>query len=163
MLVPGHYTLADVHWVIQIAMGRTNSHLHHFQVGETYYSLPMPGTDWEESDEKDSSKARLDGIAPRAKMKFRYEYDFGDSWDHDILVEKISPPDPKLKHPICLKGARACPPEDVGGVWGYAEFLQAIRDPDHPEHEEYLEWIGGEFDPGAFDPEAVNKELKRLK
>ncbi len=163
VLVPGHYTLADLHWVIQFAMGWTNSHLHHFQVGETYYSLPMRGTDWEELGEKDSSNVRLDAIAPDAKMKFMYEYDFGDSWEHDVLVEKILPPDPKMKSPACLAGKGACPPEDVGGVWGYAEFLQAIKDPEHPEHDEYLEWVGDEFDPKAFDLEVVNKALKKLR
>lgn len=162
-LVAGHYTLADLHWVVQFAMGWTDSHLHHFKVGETYYSLPIPGTDWEDTHEEDSRKMRLDQIAPRAKMKFMYEYDFGDSWEHDILVEKILPPDPKMKHPVCLTGKGACPPEDVGGAWGYAEFLEAINDPEHEEHESYLEWVGGEFDPKAFDLEAANKALKRLK
>ncbi len=163
VLVPGRYTLGDLHWVIQFVMGWTNSHLHHFDVFGTYYSLPMPYSGWEDAEEQDARKVRLAEIAPQAKTKFRYEYDFGDSWDHDVLVEKILPPDPKLKHPVCLAGKRACPPEDVGGVWGYAEFLEAIADPEHEEHEMYLEWIGGEFDPEAFDLEAVNRDLRRLK
>ena len=163
VLVPGHYTLGDLHWVVQHAMGWTNSHLHHFKVGETYYSLPMRGTDWEDSREEDARRARLDQIAPRAKMKFLYEYDFGDSWQHEILVEKILPPDPALNHPMCLKGKRACPPEDVGGVWGYAEFLVAISNQEHEEHDSYLEWIGGEFDPEAFDLDEVNAMLSRLR
>ena len=79
-----------------------------------------------------------------------------------ILVEKILPIDMALKHPVCLKGKGACPPEDVGGVWGYYGFLEAIHDPNHEEHDSYLEWIGGEFDPEAFDLDAVNKALKRL-
>jgi len=163
VLAPGHYTLGDLHWVIQLAMGWTNSHLHHFKVGETYYSLPLPGTDWEGSGEEDARRTRLDQIAPSAKMKFLYEYDFGDSWEHEILVEKILPPDPALKRPVCLKGKGACPPEDVGGVWGYAEFLRAIRNPKHPEHDSYLEWIGDEFDPKAFDVDEVNAGFRRWR
>ncbi|MBI3243119.1 MAG: plasmid pRiA4b ORF-3 family protein [Chloroflexi bacterium] len=163
VLVPGHYTLADLHYVVQFAMGWMDSHLHHFEVGETHYSLPTPGTDWEDGGEVDSRPVRLDVIAPSVKTKFLYLYDFGDSWEHDVLVEKISPPDSKMKYPVCLAGKGACPLEDVGGVWGYAEFLQAIKDPEHSEHDEYLEWVGGEFDPKAFDLVAVNKALKRLK
>ena len=163
VLAPADFTLAKLHWVIQHAMGWTNSHLHHFKVGEAYYSLPTPYTDRDELEERDSRKVRLDQIAPRAKMKLTYEYDFGDSWEHDVVVEKILPPDPALKHPVCLKGKGACPPEDVGGVWGYANFLEAISDLNHEEHEMYLEWIGGEFDPDAFDLDEVNAALRRVK
>ena len=163
VLVPADFTLAKLHWVIQQAMGWTNSHLHHFRVGETYYSLPVPYTDWAELNEKDSRKVRLDQIAPRVKAKFVYEYDFGDSWEHEIVVEKILPPEPGVKYPTCLKGKGACPPEDVGGVWGYAGFLEAIHDPNHEEHKMYLEWIGGSFDPEAFDLDDTNAALRRVK
>lgn len=88
-----------------------------------------------------------------------YEYDFGDSWTHQIVLEKILPPSPELKAPQCIAGARACPPEDCGGVFGYAELLTALRDPSHPEHEDMLEWMGGEYDPAFFDLEAVNDQL----
>jgi len=162
VLVPADFTLAKLHWVIQHAMGWTNSHLHHFRVGETYYSLPAPYTDWDELNEKDSRKVRLDQIAPRVKAKFVYEYDFGDSWEHEIVVEKILP-EPGVKYPTCLKGKGACPPEDVGGVWGYAGFLEAIHDPNHEEHKMYLEWIGGSFDPEAFDLDDTNAALRRVK
>jgi len=163
VLVHADFTLAKLHWVMQGAMGWTNSHLHHFRVGETYYSLPIPDTDWEDMDEEDARRVTLGQIAPHAKMKLMYEYDFGDSWEHDVVVEKILPPDPALKHPVCLKGRGACPPEDVGGVWGYVEFLEAIRDPDHEEHDSYLQWVGGEFDPEAFDLEEVNAALRRVR
>jgi hypothetical protein len=96
------------------------------------------------------------------KFKFVYEYDFGDSWEHVLLVEKVLPPEPGQRYPVCIKGRRACPPEDVGGIWGYAYFLEAIQNPDHPEREDYLEWIGGEFDPQAFDLEEVNAALGKL-
>jgi hypothetical protein len=90
------------------------------------------------------------------------EYDFGDSWLHEILVEKILPREPDARYPRCLTGKRACPPEDCGGIWGYADFLDAIRDPNHPEHEAMLEWIGDDFDPEAFDLQTVNQELGAL-
>jgi hypothetical protein len=101
-------------------------------------------------------------IAPAAGDRLVYEYDFGDGWEHDLLVEKVLEPEPGATYPVCLKGRRACPPEDVGGIWGYAEFLQILGDPDHPEYEERLEWIGGEFDPEEFDVEDVNAALASL-
>lgn len=80
-----------------------------------------------------------------------------------MLVEKILPPDPELKHPVCLKGQGACPPEDVGGVWGYASFLEAMADPAHPEHDEYVQWVGDKFDPAVFDLEETNAALQRIR
>jgi len=160
VLVPGSADLYRLHWVVQIAMGWTNSHLHQFIIDGEYYSIPSED-DWEAV--KDERRLTLAQIAPAARRKFVYEYDFGDSWEHEILVEKILPPDPAVKHAVCLDGRRACPPEDVGGVWGYAEFLEAIRNPEHEEHDSYLEWIGGDFDPDEFDVDAVNAELRRLR
>ncbi len=87
----------------------------------------------------------------------------GDGWEHEVLVEKILPTDKPLRSSVCLTGKRACPPEDCGGVWGYAEFLTAIRQPDHPEHASMLEWIGGDFDSEYFDLDEANQELKRLR
>lgn len=102
-------------------------------------------------------------MVPRAGVRFLYEYDFGDSWEHTLRVEKILPPEPGVHYPQCLAGKRACPPEDVGGVWGYQEFLAALADPDDPQHDEYLEWIGGEFDAETFDPGEVNARLHHAK
>jgi hypothetical protein len=156
--VPGDTTLGELHDIIQIAMGWTDSHLHQFIVGGSYFGLPDP--DWDDMrDMKDERRFRLDQIVAKEGDKFRYEYDFGDGWLHQVLVEKIVPPDPEQVYPLCVKGRRACPPEDVGGVWGYEEFLVAIRDPKHPEHEEYRGWIGGPFDPEAFDLEETNDWL----
>jgi hypothetical protein len=109
----------------------------------------------------DETEFKLSRITNKEGSMFLYEYDFGDSWRHELLVEKIAPPQ-ETQYPVCLAGERACPPEDVGGVWGYEAFLDAIRDPDHPEHEDYIEWIGGEFDPEAFDLEAANAALRRI-
>ena len=163
VLVPGDYTLARLHWVVQAAMGWTNSHLNHFRVGETRYSEPFPGGGWVELDEEDARRVTLAQVAPLAKAKFEYEYDFGDSWEHAIVVEKILPPEPGTKYPVCITGKGACPPEDVGGVWGYAGFLEAMADPQHDEHEMYMEWIGGMFDRDAFDLDEVNRALRRVK
>jgi hypothetical protein len=160
ILVPSDVTLEHLHYIIQVAMGWTNSHLHQFIVGrDTYYSEPHPDYFHEVLDER---KFRLHQIAPGEKSKFIYEYDFGDSWEHVILVEKVLPHDPEQAYPVCIKGKRACPPEDVGGVWGYLMFLEAIQDPEHPEHEMYLDWIGGEFDPKEFDLEETNEVLREL-
>jgi hypothetical protein len=92
-----------------------------------------------------------------------YEYDFGDGWEHGIQLEKIVGPEPGVHYPRCLAGRRACPPEDCGGVWGYAELLEILADPRHPEHAERLEWLGGPIDPEAFDPDEVNNLLKRVR
>ena len=108
----------------------------------------------------DERQVRLDQIAPNVKARFVYEYDFGDSWEHKLVVEKILPPEAAVKYPRCMDGQRACPPDDVGGVWGYQDFLDAIRDPKHPDHEDMVEWIGGEFDPEAFDLRGVNGALQ---
>lgn len=159
--VRGDIPLSRLHRVLQIVMGWTDSHLHQFRVGARYYGV----TDREfgDSETLDERRFQLSQIAQTDKARFIYEYDFGDSWEHEIAVEKIFKPDQALKHPLCLAGKRACPPEDVGGVWGYERFLQVIQDLDDPEHEELLEWIGGEFDPEAFDLEGVNGLLKRVK
>lgn len=89
--------------------------------------------------------------------------DFGDGWEHSLLVEKILPAARPLRYPVCLAGKRRCPPEDCGGPWGYQDFLEAIGNPDHERHEEFVEWIGGGFDPEEFDIEHVNRRLRSGK
>ena len=157
--VRGDTPLDRLHDIIQVAMGWTNSHLHQFIVGRTYFGPPDPY--YEELELNDETESTLSQITKDEKATFIYEYDFGDSWTHELLVEEIVPPG-EQKYPVCLAGERACPPEDVGGVWGYEGFLEAIRDPDHPDHEDYIEWIGGNFDSEAFDLEAVNAALRRI-
>jgi hypothetical protein len=159
LLVPD-CSLARLHEAIQVAMGWANYHLYSFEVGDEGYTDPRGAA---ELDMEDAGRARLSDIIPGEKARFGYTYDFGDNWDHEVLVEKVLPPGEGRAYPACVDGKRACPPEDVGGPWGYAEFLDAIRDPGHEQHEELLEWAGGEFDPEAFDLEGINKQLRRLK
>ncbi len=90
-------------------------------------------------------------------------YDFGDSWQHEIRLEKTLVPEPKVEYPRCMDGARARPPEDCGGIWGYVEFLEAMASKDHPDHQNMKEWIGGKFDPEKFSVDEVNRELKNLR
>lgn len=154
--------LDRLHHILQMAMGWTDSHLHQFIVGEKFYGEPHPDyNDWE-AEMLDEKKIKLNQIAVREGVKFIYEYDFGDSWEHEILIEKIMVSEAGVNYPRCVKGKRACPPEDVGGVWGYEGFLESIRDPNHPEHQDMLDWIGEDFDPEAFDLEDINDDLAQL-
>jgi hypothetical protein len=148
-------SLDMLHHYIQDAMGWTNSHLHHFQIGKQLYGDPtLMADNFEDMDYRDSTQTKLSDILPRAGKQFRfmYEYDFGDSWQHEILFEGRVKAKPGQEYPICQDGHRACPPEDVGGIWGYADFLEAIGDPDHDQHQEMKEWVGGKFDPEEFSP-----------
>ena len=157
--VKSNITLGKLHQIIQALMGWTNSHLHGFSIGGVEYGQPVPELDLEIKNEQ---KVKLDKVVTGEKKKFLYTYDMGDSWEHEILVEKVLPYDPLVRYPVCLTGKRACPPEDCGGVWGYAEFLEAITQPDHPEHESMLEWVGGAFEPDAFILSEVNQLLQQI-
>ena len=160
LLVPSDISLPDLHDVFQTAMGWHHCHLHQYMKGNTYYSEPNP----EFADDAwfeilDETKYRLRDLVVAPKQRCRYEYDFGDGWEHNIMLERIAEADKKYPgHPVCLKGAMACPPEDCGGIWGYYDLLKVINDPNHPEHEEMKNWLG-EFDPTAFDIEDVNRRL----
>lgn len=156
LLVPSSATLKQLHYILQVAMGWTDSHLHKFEAKGQLYG--KPDRDFG-SSVNDETHVRLEQVLLRVKQSMLYEYDFGDSWIHQIVLEKILPPSPELKVPKCVAGARACPPEDCGGAYGYAEFLQAIKDPSHPEHDETLEWVGEDYDPEFFDLEEINKYL----
>ncbi len=158
--MPQDLTLPRLHTVLQVVMGWSNSHLHQFKVGDVCYAEPHEEF---EPGPIDYRRISLNQIAPRRGSTCIYEYDFGDGWEHLIEVEDELPVESVTDPlPRCLGGERACPPEDCGGPYGYAEFLEAIRDPRHPEHDGSLEWAGRDFDPEAFDPERVNRVLARF-
>lgn len=161
ILVPGNTTLLKLHDILQIVMGWEDYHLHMFTIEGLIYGDPADD-EFGELGTMNEANYKLSEVIYGEGQRFSYEYDFGDSWEHTLLVEKILPPAEGVRYPLCLKGKRACPPEDVGGVWGYQLFLEAIRDPQHAEHEEYLAWVGGEFDPEAFDLEEVNANLRSM-
>lgn len=161
--VPADIGLDDLHRVFQVAMGWTDSHLHSFAIAGAEYAMPFEEADTDELNMEDERTVRLSELVTEPKDRFEYAYDFGDNWQHAILLEKIHPAFPNTHYPVCLDGKRACPPEDCGGVWGYADLLKVLANPKHPEYTEMKQWVGRKFDPEAFDLEAVNKELRRLR
>ena len=159
VLVPNVMTLEELHTTIQLAMGWENAHLHEFIVNRQSYGDPT----WDEiGDMLSESKVRLADLGLDVGSQFEYIYDFGDDWRHLVKVEEIMPYDQAAFYPVCLKAVRACPPEDVGGPYGYAEFLDALADADHPDHESVEEWIGDEFDPKQVDLGEINADLEAL-
>lgn len=156
--------LADLHDVIQAVMGWQQCHMHEFEIGGVRYGEIDPHHDPEYAAMiEDEFDARLGDLLTGPKSEFRYVYDLGDNWKHRIVVEGEADAHEFKRIPVCIEGERACPPEDSGGAFGYREFLEAIADPEHEEHENMLGWIGGEFDPEAFDVAAANKELRRVR
>jgi hypothetical protein len=179
-------TLDKLHERIQTAMGWNTSHLHHFRINDKLYGDPwLMRENFFEFGYADSTVATLSKILPKSgeRFRFEYEYDFGDSWWHDVLFEGCLRAEPGQRYPLCVEGERACPPDDVGGTPGYQEFLEVIAGPDDErleatddpddepldatdelgdlEREQYLTWIGGSFDPEAFDPETATKRMRR--
>ncbi|HQG30769.1 MAG TPA: plasmid pRiA4b ORF-3 family protein [Deltaproteobacteria bacterium] len=159
-VVPGSITLPTLHEVIQIVMGWTDSHLHEFVSGRISYGVPDP--EWP-SGARNEARARLNQLLQREKQKLLYMYDFGDGWEHSLELEKIIPGDSLSPKPKCIAGKRACPPEDCGGIYGYYDLLDALKDPENPEHEDMIEWLGGDFDPEYFDIDEINEMLSSLK
>ncbi len=158
VLVPAEIRLDKLHDVLQAAMGWTNSHLHQFTIRDRRFSDPRFDDDGELEFE-DERKVPLDRLVG-AGQTLSYEYDFGDSWEHEVLVEEIREPESRMSYPACIAGARACPPEDAGGTPGYARLLESIADPKDPEHDEFLTWLGGVFDPEGFDLNLTNRALR---
>jgi len=155
-------TLGELHEYIQTAMGWENYHLHQFNINGEQYGPPSPDDFDFGMETIDEGGVLLSGLLPKSgkKTKWIYEYDFGDGWRHEIAFEGYPPVEKGTKFPLCLEGERACPPEDCGGPWGFTDYLEALADPKHEEHEELLEWRGP-FDPEAFDAKKVTREMRK--
>ncbi len=160
LLVPSDMLLPDLHWVIQIAMGWMDSHLHQFIVGKKFY-LDHDTVDdfWDDAIQSDYNTVKLKDIISKENEIILYEYDFGDSWLHEIKLEKILTPQLGKTYPNCLAGEHNCPPEDIGGIPGYLDMLEVLKNPKHPEYIELTEWLDDEdgFDPEYFDKQEVNE------
>ncbi len=160
--VPGSLRLAVLHKVLQWAMGWEDDHLHEFVIGGTNYGPSASSDNLFAPEMRDESRVRAKDVIPATGKSFRYIYDFGDDWIHEITVEKADLPNEGASYPRCLEGENACPPEDSGGLYGYYGKLEIIKDTNHPEHEEIKEWMGGRFNPSFFNLEAVNRRLRGL-
>ena len=157
VLVVGDTKLGKLHDIVQAAMGWDDCHLHEFIIGHDRYGTPdAPG------DLKNEHRITLEKILNQGD-KFIYEYDFGDGWRHTLKIEKILPAENGQRYPRCLAGEHACPPEDCGGIPGYMRMLEILNNPGDEEYEEMLEWAGEDFDPEAFDLDAINQALWRLR
>jgi len=156
-------SLDELHEHIQTAMGWTNSHLHQFEIkGKRYGDPQLLDDGFGGFSCIDSTLTKLSDIVPTRgkKFGFLYEYDFGDGWEHEVLFEGCAGAQSGRRYPLCVEGERACPPEDVGGVWGYTELLEAVNDPNHEQHEDFMEWAGN-IDPDEFDAVKATKEMRR--
>jgi hypothetical protein len=160
--VRGDITLFKLHKILQVVMGWQDYHLHQFVIDGECYSVISIEADMQGDDFKDEKRFKLSRIIPGEKFKFTYEYDFGDGWDHTILVEKILRPAEELKAPVCLDGKRSAPPEDCGGKGGYHDVLKALKNPSHPDNAELMEWLD-KYDPEYFDADKVNERLAKIR
>jgi len=161
VLVPSSITLSDMHKIIQTTMGWTNGHMHQFEKDRTFYS-PQEEQDFlgVEFDDEEYSVVKLSELLKKEKDKMTYEYDFGDGWMHNIILEKVHKSDKNQILPICLTGKNSCPPEDCGGVMQYVHMIRVLKDPDHEQYEEYKDWLGDAFDPKQFDKDHINEMLQ---
>ena len=162
LLVPADITLGELHLVLNEVMGWTDSHLHSFALADRTFGDPQLDDD----DDGPDFERRAQGEAHQASSakgsRFVYEYDFGDSWEHVVLVEKPLDADERLTYPLCIGGARACPPEDCGGVPGYERLVASLANSKDPEHDELVTWVGGHFDPEGFDVNRTNDALRAI-
>ena len=160
LLVPADLTLAHLHNVLQIAMGWEDGHMHEFRVGQRRFGQPEPADPFMRMPRTESERtARLSAVLGRSGTKMIYAYDFGDSWEHSVVLEKQLPADPDTTYPVCTDGKLACPPEDCGGIPGFYDLLDALSDPNLERHQELSDWIGDDFDPLSFSVDLVNRRL----
>ncbi len=169
--VPMDFRLDQLHTLIQLVMGWDDYHLHEFELVTSvrtrrperqFMSAEAMAASFDDEAE-DESKASIGELCPQVNDKLFYTYDFGDDWIHEIKVQKILSAEPGERYPLCLKGKRACPPEDCGGPWGYGNLLAILSNPGHDEYEEMLDWVGGDFDPEKFDLEGIGEDLRGMK
>ena len=164
LLVPSGLTLDVLHDVLQLAMGWTDSHLHEFRIGQERFGTPDPDDQFMDLSEVSNERSvHLFKVLGKARAKAMYTYDFGDCWEHAIVVEKVLQPEPGIVYPMCVGGKLHCPPEDCGSIPGFYNLLEAIRDPTHEEHEAMMDWLGGRYDPEAFSVDEVNRRLMPLQ
>lgn len=164
VIVPANINLEQLSDVILTVMGWAGGHLHGFEIGgEPYDGLFPDGSEPDEKFGRPAWKSTLCQEVPAAKMKFRYEYDFGDGWTHEVLVEKIIPATEQPVMFTCTGGKGRCPPEDCGGLWGYYNMLKTLSEPNHPEYQSILEWCGGPIDPNEFSVEEANEALAQWR
>jgi len=156
-MVNSNIKLPDLHKVIQTVMGWYNSHLHQFRIDNTIYSMPDEEAYTEYVDYR---KIRLNQVIDGENQEFYYDYDFGDGWEHTLILEKITTEDKKTDYPRCLDGKRNCPPEDCGGWGGYEDLLEIIKNPEHEEYSYMMDWLGGAFDPEEFYIDEINEMLR---
>ena len=160
--VASNIKLSELSGVLEAAMGWLGGHLHAFEAGGVLYEIP-DGESFGFPPPRDERKARLGEVLPAVKSTMRWDYDFGDGWEHDVVVEAIEPMSSDGAYPVCLAGKRACPPDDCGGPWGYGNLLAAISDPTHEEHEELTEWLPPGFDADAFDIAAATEMMRSAR
>jgi len=160
-VVPGAIALPGLHRVIQEVMGWENYHLHIFRFGEKEYGIPDPDYPDIPTEMRNEKGRRLREFLRDEGVVFGYEYDFGNRWEHDLVFERIVT-GTEVTGAVCLEGERSCPPEDVGGPSGYMDYLEALRDPSHPDHREKVEWRGPSFNPERFDLARINHRLSHL-
>jgi len=153
--------MPDVHKILQVTMGWNNCHLHQFTCGGILYAMPSPD-EWDALPSRDYRNVKISKLLQQEGAKMVYEYDFGDGWEHQILLEKILPPIDAGTIPICIAGKNACPPEDCGGVWRYMHLLEVIANPKHDEHKAIIAWVGRKFDPKYLNVDEINKRLVDL-
>jgi hypothetical protein len=157
VLVSGNETLGGMHLIIQDAMGWGNDHLHEFITKDATYAEREAALEGARNEDS----VCLHDVVARARSSFVYVYDFGDDWRHKITIEKILERDERfLGNPVCVAGERACPPEDCGGLWGYYEKIDIIRNRKHQDYEDVAEWLGADFDPDHFDLDEINRRLQ---
>jgi hypothetical protein len=162
ILIPNDFSVADFHKIIQTTMGWENAHLHQFIKDKINYSTRMHDDDdkWDEMGSEDYANLKVGDLLVKINDKILYEYDFGDSWMHSIVLEKKVPEDRNSQYPICIDGARDCPPEDCGGVQGYFHILEIMKKPGTKKYVEMQEWLEFEFEPEYFNSEEINAYLQ---